>query len=201
MSTLLDCQGLDCPQPVIRCKQCIEQEAPSTLSVIVDNEPARENVGRFLRSKGYDVTVEPDGSVWKLTGTNQNSSVSSDSPPLPSSAPEPGRVTTVFITTQYLGVGSDELGEKLMLNFISTLPEMGENLWRIVLVNSGVMLATGTGPVVDKLQEIEKSGVTILVCGTCLDFFGVLEQKVVGQTTNMLDVVTSLDNADKVIKI
>ncbi|WP_027186157.1 sulfurtransferase-like selenium metabolism protein YedF [Desulfovibrio inopinatus] len=205
MSTILDCQGLDCPQPVIRCKQSIENDSPSTLTVIVDNEPARENVGRFLRSRGYDVTFEPDGSVWKVVGTNQQPGATPDTasnPSLDQAQPvEIGRVTMVLISTQYLGVGSDELGEKLMLNFISTLPEMGDHLWRIVLVNGGVKLAAGNGPIAKKLQEIESSGVSILVCGTCLEYFGLLEAKSVGQTTNMLDVVTSLDNADKVIKI
>jgi hypothetical protein len=38
-----------------------------------------------------------------------------------------------------------------------------------------------------------------LVCGTCLNYYGLLEQKKVGETTNMLDIVTSLQVADKVI--
>jgi hypothetical protein len=48
---------------------------------------------------------------------------------------------------------------------------------------------------------MERSGVSILVCGTCLDFFNLLEKKAVGVTTNMLDVVTSLQFADKVIRV
>jgi len=51
------------------------------------------------------------------------------------------------------------------------------------------------------LRALSASGVSILVCGTCLDFFGLLQQKVLGDTTNMLDVVTSLALADKVIQI
>jgi len=53
----------------------------------------------------------------------------------------------------------------------------------------------------DALKELEKSGVSILVCGTCLEFFKLMDQKQVGETTNMLDVVTSLRVADKVISI
>jgi hypothetical protein len=41
----------------------------------------------------------------------------------------------------------------------------------------------------------------VLVCGTCLDHFGLLSQKAVGETTNMLDVVTSLQLATKVINV
>ena len=49
--------------------------------------------------------------------------------------------------------------------------------------------------------ELETEGLTILVCGTCLDHFDLLARKQVGQTTNMLDIVTAMQLADKVINI
>lgn len=52
----------------------------------------------------------------------------------------PGK-TLVLITTETFGRGDDELGEKLMGNFLSTLPELGESLWRVILLNGGVKLA------------------------------------------------------------
>jgi hypothetical protein len=39
------------------------------------------------------------------------------------------------------------------------------------------------------------------VCGTCLTHFGILEQKRAGETTNMLDIVTAMQLADKVISL
>jgi hypothetical protein len=54
---------------------------------------------------------------------------------------------------------------------------------------------------VEDLEELEAAGITILVCGTCLDYFNLLERKQVGQTTNMLDIVTAMQLADKVINI
>jgi len=47
----------------------------------------------------------------------------------------------------------------------------------------------------------ESEGLKILVCGTCLDHFDVLEKKQVGETTNMLDIVTAMQLADKVINL
>jgi hypothetical protein len=41
----------------------------------------------------------------------------------------------------------------------------------------------------------------ILVCGTCLTHFDLLKRKQVGVTTNMLDIVTAMQLADKVINI
>jgi len=203
----LDCKGLPCPQPVLRCKQCIEQSAPSGFSIVVDNDAARENVTRFLSTQGYETVEEttPEGH-WRLAASRQGAE-----------APQPlacdcevmdeaelrqlGRQKIcVFITSRVLGVGDDELGEKLMNNFVATLPELGEELWRIILVNDGVKLAIQGSDVLDTLARLEQDGVSIIVCGTCLDFFQLLDQKAVGQTTNMLDVVTSLQLASKVIR-
>jgi hypothetical protein len=43
--------------------------------------------------------------------------------------------------------------------------------------------------------------VKILVCGTCLDHFDLLEKKQAGDTTNMLDIVMATQLADKVITL
>ena len=110
------------------------------------------------------------------------------------------RKTLVLITTDTLGRGDDELGARLMENFLASLPELGPSLWRIVLLNGGVKLAATEGKCLDTLKQLESSGVSILVCGTCLNFFYLLEAKQVGETTNMMDVVTSLSLAGKVIR-
>ncbi len=205
METNLDCRGLACPGPVLACKKCVEENAPATLTVTVDNQAARENVTRFLSMHGYTVTVETAGDLFTLQAT------ATGAPAAPQAAPAPKPratgdaqatpKTAVFITADTVGRGDAELGAKLMVNFVNTLPELGEGLWRIILVNGGVKLAVAGSPVLERLQEMSASGVSILVCGTCLDFFGILDQKGVGETTNMLDVVTSLDLADKVIQI
>ncbi len=110
-------------------------------------------------------------------------------------------MVTVFIPSDKVGEGDDVLGGKLMGNFIATLPELGSSLWRIVLVNGGVRMSVPDHPCFAKLKELENAGVSILVCGTCLDFFGLLDKKELGDTTNMLDVVTSLQLATKVIRV
>ncbi len=201
----LKCQGLPCPQPVLKSKQCIESNTPAIIKVIVDNDPARENVSRFLNTKGYTVSHEKRGKEFIVTGARDDESceqceIMSDE--------QIGQVATdaaqqkacVFITGNTVGTGDDMLGGKLMLNFLATLPEMGNDLWRIILVNGGVKLAVEGSDCLEKLQELESTGVSILVCGTCLEHFKLTDRKKVGETTNMLDVVTSLQLASKVIQ-
>ena len=106
-----------------------------------------------------------------------------------------------MIASDRMGFGDDDLGRMLLVNFIKTLNEMGDELWRLIFVNNGVKLTIGGSEVLDVLKGYEKEGLTILVCGTCLTHFNLLNKKEVGQTTNMLDVVTAMQLADKVINI
>ena len=204
MDQSLDCRGLACPGPVLCCKKCVEADAPQTLTVLVDNEAARENVSRFLSQRGYAVAVDQQSeglSVLTATaGDAAGPAPVATTSPTPASNGSTGQ-TVAFLTADTIGRGDDALGTKLMANFLATLPELGEKLWRIILVNGGVRLAVAGSPGLAQLKTLEQAGVSILVCGTCLDFFGLLDKKEVGQTTNMLDVVTSLDLADKIIQI
>jgi hypothetical protein len=78
---------------------------------------------------------------------------------------------------------------------------MGEELWRLVFVNNGVKLTIDDAEVLPILKEYEEQGLHIMVCGTCLTHFDLLDEKRVGETTNMLDIVTAMQLADKVINI
>ena len=206
----LDCTGLACPQPVMRCKDLIQEKLPSKLRVVVDNQPARDNVSRFLKSQGYalEEVAEKEGTFLitarrSSEGVGPGDSGTGPEPEEMCAVPEPnGRSggQLVFITSDRIGRGDQELGDKLMKNFIRTLPEM-EGLWRIILINAGVRLAVKESELLRDLRNLESSGVSILVCGTCLDHLQLLEEKAIGETTNMLDVVTSLQLAGKVITI
>ncbi len=79
--------------------------------------------------------------------------------------------------------------------------EMGPDLWRLVFVNNGVKLTVQGSELLSELKQLQDSGLQILVCGTCLTHFDPLEHKQVGETTNMLDIVTAMQLADKVINI
>ena len=199
MNNEIDCRGLACPAPVIQTKQFIEREHPVIFMITVDNEAARQNVTRFLESQKYVVSVKKDGVDFHITGSTGEDAV------LPPSAEkiqdQERRKIMVMVATDRMGHGDDELGLKLMVSFLKTLKEMGNDLWRLVFVNNGVKMTIADSEVMPVLKDLEKEGVYILVCGTCLTHFDLLEKKVVGETTNMLDIVTAMQLADKVINI
>lgn len=196
----LDCRGLACPQPVMRSRDAVAGGAQA-LEVLVDNEPARENLRRFFEGRGFNVADNQEGpDCWRISATAGHAAPATQQGTEVTAATEGNSRTLVLITTETIGRGDDTLGGKLMGNFLATLPELGPRLWRIVLINGGVKLASCPGPALDALKKLETDGVSVLVCGTCLAHFGLMEAKAVGDTSNMLDIVTSLDLATKVIR-
>ncbi len=196
----IDVRGQACPAPVLETRAAVTQEGLTEVTVLVDNEAARQNVGRYLASAGFAVDLGTRGEDFMVTGFRegaagpQEQTVRTD--------PEPSGVKImVMCGTDRLGHGDDDLGRKLMISYIKTLAEMRPDLWRLVFLNSGVKLAVSGSEVLEILQEYEKEGLHILVCGTCLTHFDLLEEKAVGETTNMLDIVTAMHLADKVITI
>ncbi len=200
MTETLDCRGLACPAPVLQTKEIIEKHGPDTIRVIVDNEAARQNVSRFLGTQRFDINVEKQGTDFYVIGTVNQAAAHEATNRAPAIGQEKKKIM-VMVATDRMGYGDDELGLKLMISFIKTIKEMGEELWRLVFVNNGVKLTIPDSEVLPVLKELEREGIYILVCGTCLTHFNLLEKKQVGETTNMLDIVTAMQLADKVINI
>ncbi len=201
MATTIDACGLACPAPVLLVKDAVERQNLQALTVLVDNEASNENVTRFLRSRGYSVAGEQESGLFRLTAQQKASSAQDAAVPESRSEHHAGHKNLVLITSDRFGSGDDELGRKLMINYLKTLKEMGDNLWQLIFVNSGVKLTIASSPVLSELQGYEQAGVIVLACGTCLEHFGLTTEKKVGSTTNMLDIVMATQFADKVIAI
>ncbi len=195
----LDCRGQACPHPVLKTKEIVDGGEVQSLTVLVDNEASRENVSRFLERSGFVVRVDFRDGALAVTGTRDQEVPGLEGPEVEEEAEL--RKILVLVGADRLGKGDDVLGKKLILSFIGTLKEMGRELWCLVLLNAGVKLAVTGSELLESIQELEQEGVMVLVCGTCLNHFQLLEQKRVGQTTNMLDIVTHMQLADQVISL
>ncbi len=198
MSRLNLC-GRECPQPVIETKTFLEKNVETkALCVVVDNKAASENVSRFLSNQGFSTKITFDNNLFQVKGSKDGSAEFLVSEVVEKHV---NKTTSILISNRTIGSGNAELGEKLMLNFIKTLSEMKESLWRLIFVNEGVKLTVCGTETLPILQKLESEGISILVCGTCLEFFDLLDMKMTGETTNMLDIITSLQVSDKVINL
>jgi len=196
----IDCRGLACPAPVLTAKQALEAENLNELTVVVDNEAARQNVTRFLESQKFQVSVKARDEEFLVTGQRDSEIALEDDSQVEETDTHQKKIM-VMVATNRMGHGDDDLGQKLMINFLKTLKEMGDELWRLVFINNGVKLTIEDAETLADLKELEEKGIHILVCGTCLTHFDLMDRKKVGETTNMLDIVTAMQVADKVINI
>jgi len=194
----LICTGLACPQPVLMTRKYLEENpAADSVTVVVDNRAAAENVVRFMENSGFTAGITAIENGFEIEGSR----IKGDEVQCRLYDPSESKKTLIMITSDIIGNGNRELGEKLMINFLKTLPEMGDSLWRLVFLNEGVKLSVKNSPALPALTQLETMGVSILVCGTCLDYYSLLDKKGIGIITNMLDIVTSLQAADKIINI
>ncbi|MDJ0762704.1 MAG: sulfurtransferase-like selenium metabolism protein YedF [Myxococcota bacterium] len=196
----VDARGLPCPQPVVLTNKAIEED--DAITVIVDNEIAKENVALFAKSKGFEVRVEQADSEFKihLTGTKQAApGASSDGVACGDSSPSGPIVLT--LTSDTIGRGSDALGEILMTALVQTIGEVTPCPEVIVLMNSGVKLACKGSKVIEDLKDLVARDIKLLVCGTCLGFYELTDRVLVGQVSNTFEVATQMMNASKVVSL
>lgn len=110
-----------------------------------------------------------------------------------------GRKTVLYVNSDRMGVGDEELGRILMRSFFKTVEASREKPDRMIFVNSGVRLTTEGSELLDTLHAIESAGVAVFSCGTCLDYYGLKEKLVVGAVGDMAGTVGSLISAEKVV--
>jgi tRNA 2-thiouridine synthesizing protein A len=60
-SLIVDARGLSCPQPVLETRAALAKASSGQVEVLVDTVTARENVGRFARSQGWNCHSEEEG--------------------------------------------------------------------------------------------------------------------------------------------
>lgn len=202
MKLSIDARGLACPQPVIKTKKALEQEGVTQVDIVVDNPAARDNVSRFARNAGFDVeSVTPEGDDFRIVIVEQDA-VDEDSQPqiLPPKAAEAGG-KVVFIASDVIGGGSDELGAKLMKAFCYALTEISVPPKGLIFMNAGVKLCVDGSAALGNLQTLAERGVEMLVCGTCLDFFGLSSSLKVGKVSNMYDIAEQLLGEGSVVRV
>jgi selenium metabolism protein YedF len=107
----------------------------------------------------------------------------------------------IAVTAEGLGRGDEELGRRLMLKLLAQLAAVPGKPAMLAFYNAGVKLIARGSPVVEVLQALDRDGVDLVACGTCLDHFGLRDQMAVGRIGDMREIVTSMIASDKVITV
>ncbi|NPV56503.1 MAG: sulfurtransferase-like selenium metabolism protein YedF [Anaerolineae bacterium] len=111
------------------------------------------------------------------------------------------RSTVILLTREGMGQADPSLTTRLISTYLNLLNENDLLPNAICCYAEGVKLAVEGSPVLDSLRSLESKGVRLILCGTCLNFFGLTEKVQVGIVGGMTDILTAQILADKVITL
>lgn len=193
MEKIVDAMGLACPLPVVNAKNAAQDMIEGgTLLVKVDNETAVTNLTKFANKNGMAVSHEKTGeAAFEVTITVPEGGLR---------ATEGSKGCVVAIGSETMGSGDDTLGANLMKAFIFAITQQDVLPEAVLMYNGGVKLACEGSAGIDDLKLLADEGVSVLCCGTCLDFYKLKEKQKVGGVTNMYDIVERMSGAQVVVK-
>ena len=203
MEKIIDCKGMACPLPVVNAKKAADaMHTGDVLTVLVDNEIAVQNLQRFASGRGCSATGEKKGDnvyavVITIAGAENAEPQGEDCACAPDSRK---KGMLVVLSANTMGTGDPKLGTSLMKAFVFALTKQDHLPETILCYNTGAYLTCEGADTLEDLKLLESEGVTILTCGTCLDFYGLKEKLAVGGVTNMYDIVERMENATTVVK-
>ena len=202
MEKIIDCKGMACPLPVVNAKKAAEtMSLGDVLTVLVDNEIAVQNLSRFAEHKGFGVSAQKKGEKeYAVVMTVSGEAVESKEEEVACVMDSRRKGMLVVLSGNVMGTGDAKLGTSLMKAFVFALTKQDQLPDTILCYNTGAYLTCEGADTLEDLKLLESEGVTILTCGTCLDFYGLKEKLAVGGVTNMYDIVERMENAAQIIK-
>jgi sulfur relay (sulfurtransferase) complex TusBCD TusD component (DsrE family) len=109
--------------------------------------------------------------------------------------------TVLIFTANGMGKAEGELQLKLAKIFLGLLASGGKSAGKICFYTEGVKLACEGSPVLEELAAMQAAGVELVICKTCLDYFGLVSKVKVGVVGGMPDIIEAMNRAQKVISL
>jgi len=202
MNREVDARGMNCPLPVIYTKKALESIQNGKVTTVVDNDVAKENISKLAKSMDLKVDIKQNQGTYyidifkdQITGVPGLEALDIQS------NTNNKKDLVILISKDRLGEGSEELGKLLMKSYLYALTEVKPYPKSIIFLNGGVKLGTKDSEVVEHIRTLESSGVEVLSCGTCLDYFKIKDKLAVGGISNMYTIAEKLNNASNTIKL
>ena len=198
MKKVIDAKGKACPMPVIMAKKEIDTGV-KFFDIEVDNKIAVENLKKLANSQGFTTTIEENDGNFKVNFSNGCEECEEVLAKVEGKKPLGN--WSIFINKEIIGAGNEELGQSLMKMFLYTISE-GEDLPKSILfMNGGVKVPSLNEQGIEHLKVLQDKGVELLVCGACLNFYGLEDKLEVGKISNMYEITNAMKEASKVITI
>ena len=201
---IVDTKGQLCPAPLIAAKKALKETAAGeSFIILTDNLTSFDNLNRFLKDNKAEIEVSESGGVWTLTITKTTGDVvqtkAEEYCASPISHFEKGNFVVV-ISSDKMGEGDDQLGHLLMTNFIKALKDLDKLPLKMVFYNNGVKLATNSSPVIEHLRDLEKMGVEMMLCATCVNHYSIESVIGAGTVSNMYSIAEAMSSAGNIVR-
>ena len=195
----LNTKGLLCPKPLIMLKEALlELNDGEKIKVETDNETSLKNLVTYLRDQGVEPEQSSKGKIHTLIAIKPEKDLAASYPAI-YCCTESNTQYVVCIRGELMGDGDPELGKVLMETFLDNLKLQEQLPTHVVLYNGGVKLAMKESPVCSSLSELEGLGIRIMLCGTCIDHYGLQFDIGVGMISNMVVITETLAAAGHVV--
>jgi selenium metabolism protein YedF len=109
--------------------------------------------------------------------------------------------TVVQITNNGMGKGDPALQHKLIVKYLELIQMNASLPNAITFYTDGVKLVVEGSPALEQLHALESKGVRLIICSTCLEYYGLTKKVQVGVVGGMTDIIEAQVKAEKVISI
>lgn len=113
----------------------------------------------------------------------------------------PDSETVLIVTRNGMGDADQDLQHKLISKYLQLIHENDVYPPVICFYTEGVKLAVSGSPVLEELRSLENKGVRLILCGTCLEHFGLKDLVQVGIVGGMTDIIEAQRRASKVVSL
>ena len=201
---IVDTKGQLCPAPLIAAKKALKKTPRGESFVLItDNKTSFDNLTRFLRDNKAEIQFEELNGTWKITITNTIGEVIKPNAE-DYCAPEVAHFEkgdyVVVISSDKMGEGDETLGYLLMTTFINSLKDLDKMPKKILFYNNGVKMITKSSPVIQPLKDLERMGVELMACGTCVNHYGLSDEIGAGIIGNMYSIAEAMALSGKILK-
>ena len=107
----------------------------------------------------------------------------------------------ILITREGIGSADASLQHKLLDTYLNLLLQSESLPGAMCFYTDGVKLVVEGSPHLERLSEIERRGVRLIICSTCLNYFGLTDKVRVGIVGGMPDILEAQIKAAKVITL
>lgn len=195
---LIDARGQGCPRPVMMAEEALSKIKEGIVEVLVDNEESALNVAGFAAQNALFAETKKQVRDWSVKIVKGYTCDASAKPGVRSSELEKKKNLLLVIGTDVMGKDED-LGKTLMKAFFETMKVYKQLPHTMFFLNTGVYLTTTNVDIAVVLKEVERMGVEVYSCGTCLTKYNLESELKVGHRGTMNIVVEGMQDFEKTV--